>query len=473
MFDNTKVQTTPFEAVYGQTPPVHVPYLGGLSKVDTVDRTLGSKEQAIQMLKFHLNRFQNRMKQQADKRRSDRILKLKLCQGSPPLSQVMELPSCNKEGLMEPEPIALLDRKMEQSFLSHGENVWHVYIDAKFKDIGTALMILWVERSVGHSNHANVVKEENKMQFGASNSKFKNNGGNTGASTKPLLALPNTTKNWSSRPNTNTPRKQLSQKEYEEKRSKNLCIFVDKIVPVIKVKGQLIYIDFIKMLKWSHFLPNTQGSEIVCEWSGIAYLDRLRLHQPFFIATWHPPIQKDAIEAMVKELLESRVIKLSQSPFSSSIVMVKKKDNTWRMCADYWQLNKSTIKDKFPIPIIDELIDELHGHVQHLTTILSTMRQNKLFAKKTKCVFGTSQVEYLGHVISAQRVATDPSKIIAMKNWPTLTNIKQLRGFLGLTGYYRKSVKNFANVIGLDSFVEERTSSGQEAQKSFVGLYIY
>nr|GEU29625.1 hypothetical protein [Tanacetum cinerariifolium] len=96
--------------VYGQSPPVHVPYLGGLSKVDAVDRTLEVREQVIQMLKFHLNRSQNWMKQQADKRRSDRVLKL--CQRSLPLTQVMELPSCNKEGLMEHEPIALLDRKM-------------------------------------------------------------------------------------------------------------------------------------------------------------------------------------------------------------------------------------------------------------------------------------------------------------------------------------------------------------------------
>ncbi|GKB88069.1 reverse transcriptase [Tanacetum coccineum] len=77
----------------------------------------------------------------------------------------------------------------------------------------------------------------------------------------------------------------------------------------------------------------------------------------------HPLVQKDAIEAMVKEILEARVIKPSQCTFASPIIMVKKKANTWRMGIEYRQLNKHTIKDKFPILIIDELIDELHGSV--------------------------------------------------------------------------------------------------------------
>nr|GEX21438.1 reverse transcriptase [Tanacetum cinerariifolium] len=73
----------------------------------------------------------------------------------------------------------------------------------------------------------------------------------------------------------------------------------------------------------------------------------------------HPPNKKDAIELMVKELLKSGVIRISQSPFSSLIVMVKKKDGSWRMCVDYRQLNKYIVKDKFPIPVIEVLIDEL------------------------------------------------------------------------------------------------------------------
>ncbi|GJT06529.1 retrotransposon-related protein [Tanacetum coccineum] len=74
---HTFIQTTPFEAVYGQPLLVHFPYLGGLSKLDAIDKTLEARDQAIQMLKFHLSRSQNMMKQQADKRRSARVLQIR------------------------------------------------------------------------------------------------------------------------------------------------------------------------------------------------------------------------------------------------------------------------------------------------------------------------------------------------------------------------------------------------------------
>ena len=75
----------------------------------------------------------------------------------------------------------------------------------------------------------------------------------------------------------------------------------------------------------------------------------------------HPKRFKDEIENTIKELLELGLIRPSSSPFSSSMVLVKKKYGTLGMCIDYRALNRKTINNRHPIPRIDELMDELHG----------------------------------------------------------------------------------------------------------------
>ena len=75
----------------------------------------------------------------------------------------------------------------------------------------------------------------------------------------------------------------------------------------------------------------------------------------------HPKAYRDEIEQAIQELLALGHIRPSTSPFASSVVLVKKKDGTLRMCIDYRALNKKTMKNRYPIPRIDELMDELRG----------------------------------------------------------------------------------------------------------------
>lgn len=85
-------------------------------------------------------------------------------------------------------------------------------------------------------------------------------------------------------------------------------------------------------------------------------------------------------------------------------------------------------------------------HLSHLHQTLELIQKHQLAVKKSKCSFGQSQVEYLGHIVSRDGVAADPTKIQAIIDWPIPKNVKELSGFLGLSGYYRKFIPGYGNV---------------------------
>ena len=85
-------------------------------------------------------------------------------------------------------------------------------------------------------------------------------------------------------------------------------------------------------------------------------------------------------------------------------------------------------------------------HLEHLKLVLSVLESHCFVANEAKCKFGCKQVDYLGHVISGDGVAVDPDKIKCVLEWPEPKNVKGVRGFLGLTGYYRKFIKDYGKI---------------------------
>ncbi|PKU84402.1 putative mitochondrial protein [Dendrobium catenatum] len=85
-------------------------------------------------------------------------------------------------------------------------------------------------------------------------------------------------------------------------------------------------------------------------------------------------------------------------------------------------------------------------HWEHLKKVLEVLQEHQLRANLKKCYFAQTSVEYLGHVVSKDGVAADQSKIEAMLRCQVPKNLKELRGFLGLTGYYRRFVKGYSSI---------------------------
>ncbi|GJU69944.1 putative reverse transcriptase domain-containing protein [Tanacetum coccineum] len=105
----------------------------------------------------------------------------------------------------------------------------------------------------------------------------------------------------------------------------------------------------------------------------------------------------------LKELSDKGFIRPSSSPWGAPILFVKKKDGPFRMCIDYRELNKLTVKNRYPLPRIDDFKQE---HEEHLKLILEFLKKEQLYAKFSKCEFWIPKVQFLGHVIDSQSLAS-------------------------------------------------------------------
>ena len=96
--------------------------------------------------------------------------------------------------------------------------------------------------------------------------------------------------------------------------------------------------------------------------------------------------------------------------------------------------------DKFVVVFIDDILvysKNEEEHKEHLHLVLGKLREHQLYAKFNKCEFWLKEVGSLGHVISGEGIAVDPTKVVTMTNWEAPTTVGEIRSFLGLAGYYR------------------------------------
>jgi len=308
-----------------------------------------------------------------------------------------------------------------------------------------------------------------------------------------------------------------------------------------------VYLVTIKMISNCYINPvtstNQQINQLLQEFSDVFPDDVIELppkrdidHEIKIFDNVTPPSQQPfrmsqpelaELKRQLENLLEKGFIRPSKSPYAAPVLFAKKKDGTLRMCVDYRALNKITIKNKYPIPRIDEMLDQLYGanifsrldlksgyhqirikdddiektafrtrygsfefvvlpfgltnapptfmrlmnsifhkhldefviiylddiliyskneseHLHHIKLVLQLLRDNYLYVNKAKCEFGVDQLEFVGHIVTANGIKADENKVIAIKNWPIPRNSTSVRSFLGAAGFYRRFIPNFS-----------------------------
>ncbi|GJU10471.1 putative reverse transcriptase domain-containing protein [Tanacetum coccineum] len=185
------------------------------------------------------------------------------------------------------------------------------------------------------------------------------------------------------------------------------------------------------------------------------------------------PSEMKELSVQLQELLEKGFIHLSSSPWGAPVLFVKKKDGSFRMCIDYPKLNKLTVKNRYPLPRIDDLFDQLqgssitrYGHFEFQVIPFGLTNAPAVFMD----LMNRRAWELLK--IDLDSVHVDPAKIEAIKNWVAPTTPTEVRQILRLVGYYRKFIEGFSLISKpLTKLIRKnRNTSGKEKRRAFQTL---
>lgn len=280
-------------------------------------------------------------------------------------------------------------------------------------------------------------------------------------------------------------------------------------------------------------------------------------HPPISQRAYRMPLMKQrVVRKEIDDMLKLGVIRPSSSSWSSPITLVPKKDGSVRFCIDYRKLNSIVHKDKYPLPLISDIFDQLSGssifstldlksgywqipmhskdipktaficseglfewtvmpfgfcnsgqifqramneifrefvgkfvfvyvddivifsktpeeHAKHLEKVLKKLKDYNLQVKYKKCTFAAPSVDLLGYRVGATGISPQPQKVECIKQMSPPTTVREIRSLLGMTGYYRACIPNYANIVEPLYFLTRkhvRFKWGVPQQKAFETL---